>query len=155
MPTSIKEVKLNPLACFQCGICTGGCFSARYTQLNIRRLIESLALDEDIRDDGTLWACSTCYQCQDRCPQGIPLVDIIFKLRESRFRDGKVLENYRGVLSNLVTTGHIAPIDKDTRKKRKELGLEEMAETVQKYPHAVDELKILMDALGISKLVGR
>lgn len=30
----------------------------------------------------TLWFCSSCYQCMDRCPQEIPVTDIIYTLKQ-------------------------------------------------------------------------
>ena len=28
-----------------------------------------------------LWYCLTCYQCQEHCPQGVKVTDILFELK--------------------------------------------------------------------------
>ncbi len=34
----------------------------------------------------TMWLCSICYQCQARCPRGIPLTETIAKLKQLAIR---------------------------------------------------------------------
>jgi heterodisulfide reductase subunit C len=30
-----------------------------------------------------LWECVTCYQCQEHCPQGVKVADILYELKNS------------------------------------------------------------------------
>ncbi len=41
-----------------------------------------LGLVEDVLRSKTMWLCSICYQCQVRCPRGIPLTETIAKLKQ-------------------------------------------------------------------------
>jgi heterodisulfide reductase subunit C len=29
-----------------------------------------------------VWSCTTCYKCQENCPQGVPVADILYELRQ-------------------------------------------------------------------------
>jgi heterodisulfide reductase subunit C len=45
--------------------------------MNLLRLgLNDLALGSRM-----VWDCTTCYQCQENCPQGIKVADIIYELR--------------------------------------------------------------------------
>jgi heterodisulfide reductase subunit C len=41
-----------------------------------------LGLEEEVLHSKTMWLCSICYQCQVRCPRGIPLTETIAKLKQ-------------------------------------------------------------------------
>jgi len=45
------------------------------------------------------------------------------------------------------------PINDDGRAKRKELGMDELPETVHKHPQALDQVKKLLEVTGFIKLV--
>lgn len=40
-----------------------------------------LGLTEAARSAGMLWECSTCYQCQEHCPQGVAVTDLLYDLK--------------------------------------------------------------------------
>jgi heterodisulfide reductase subunit C len=45
-----------------------------------RKLIQSLVNSEnkfEPEENDLIWLCSTCYQCEDRCPEGIPLTTLL------------------------------------------------------------------------------
>jgi heterodisulfide reductase subunit C len=41
-----------------------------------------LGLVDEVLHSKTMWLCSICYQCQARCPRGIPLTETIAKLKQ-------------------------------------------------------------------------
>jgi len=41
-----------------------------------------LGMEEEVLSSKAMWLCSLCYQCQVRCPRGIPLTDTITRLKE-------------------------------------------------------------------------
>ena len=45
------------------------------------RMVQLGLVDEVLRSK-TMWMCSICYQCQMRCPRGIPLTETIAKLKQ-------------------------------------------------------------------------
>ena len=28
-----------------------------------------------------VWSCTTCYKCQEHCPQNVPVADVLYELR--------------------------------------------------------------------------
>ncbi|MDP2754901.1 MAG: CoB--CoM heterodisulfide reductase subunit C, partial [Nitrospirota bacterium] len=118
------------LSCFQCGTCTGSCPSGRYTSLNVRRIVKD-SVKKDISDELDLWMCTTCYNCQERCPRGIKVTDEILTLRSEAVKKGKMLPAHREVCRYLIETGHAIPLDDAHKAIRKKIGLR-APETVQK-----------------------
>jgi heterodisulfide reductase subunit C len=50
--------------------------------MNLLRLqLRELALGSRM-----VWDCVTCYQCQEHCPQGVEVADILYELRNEAVR---------------------------------------------------------------------
>jgi heterodisulfide reductase subunit C len=47
-----------------------------------------LGLTDEVLASKTMWLCSLCYQCQVRCPRGIPLTETITRLKEMALARG-------------------------------------------------------------------
>jgi len=150
----LKAAGLDVLSCMHCGTCTGSCPSGRHTGLNTRRLIRDARKNRAaVLSDDALWLCTTCYTCQERCPRGIPITDAILELRRLAVREGFMLPEHRRVSEMVLEYGHAVPLDEETKKKREELGLDPIPETVQKYPEALEGLKILLKTCKFDELV--
>ncbi|WP_406662661.1 CoB--CoM heterodisulfide reductase subunit C [Methanolobus sp. ZRKC3] len=137
----------------QCGVCSGSCPSGRHTSLNIRKIIRNAARTTDVIRDEQLWMCTTCYNCQERCPRNIDIVDSVLVIRTIAVREGIMLKEHRKVSELLIEYGHAVPIDNNNRKKRTELGLDEVPETVHKYPDGLEEVKTLLESCGFDELL--
>ncbi|MBP2030747.1 heterodisulfide reductase subunit C [Methanohalophilus levihalophilus] len=142
------------LKCMQCGTCSGSCPSGRHTVLNIRRLVRRAARDPEVMGDETLWMCTTCYNCQERCPRAIRIVDAVLRIREIAVHQGIILDTHRKVAGLLLETGHAVPIDDDNIEKRKQLGLSELPSTVHSEPESLDEVKELLKSCDFEEIVG-
>jgi heterodisulfide reductase subunit C2 len=70
--------------CIQCGTCTASCPSAAAMDITPRQMwrMVQLGMVDEVMHSKTMWLCSICYQCQARCPRGIPLTEIIAKLKQ-------------------------------------------------------------------------
>ena len=76
--------------CFQCQTCSNVCpVVASYEHpgqalgLLPHQIMYSLELglvDQALAASMT-WECATCYQCQQHCPQGVPVADLLYELR--------------------------------------------------------------------------
>jgi Fe-S oxidoreductase len=112
----IDEHKL--LECIQCGVCTGSCpVSAK--GLNIRRLMREIKFSGrvDIPEEGTLWSCTTCSTCEDRCPKELTPFDVILGMRGITVEEGKIAPTIRDALESVLKHGN--PWDR-ARVKRSE-----------------------------------
>ncbi|MFP4349466.1 MAG: 4Fe-4S dicluster domain-containing protein [Desulfococcaceae bacterium] len=77
-------------ACVQCTTCTSVCPVVGASDdpesdldmtpqqiMNLMRLqMKELALGARM-----VWNCVTCYQCQEHCPQGVRVADVLYELR--------------------------------------------------------------------------
>ncbi len=69
--------------CLQCGTCGGSCPSGPdmdHTPREIFAMIMAGERDKVLRSN-TFWYCVSCYYCTVRCPQQIPITDIMYRLK--------------------------------------------------------------------------
>lgn len=151
----LKNTCSSIYKCMQCGVCSGSCPSGRHTSLNIRKLVRKAAKDGSVLWDKELWMCTTCYNCQERCPRNIDIVDAVLAIRAAAAHEGIMHPDHRKVSELLLEYGHAVPIDEKNRKKRISLGLNELPETVHKYPEDLKEVKILLASCGFDRLLNK
>lgn len=87
--TFLEEVMANTPGgealrlCLQCGTCGGSCPSGEdmdHTPRRIFAMVEANLEDKVLRSN-TPWYCVSCYYCTERCPQQIPITDIMYTLK--------------------------------------------------------------------------
>ncbi len=108
---------------------------------------------QDVLEDKELWMCTTCYNCQERCPRRIDIVDAILSIRSIAAHEGIILPEHKQVIELLLEYGHAVPIDETNMKKREDLGLERLPETVHKDPEALNEVKRLLNACKLAEII--
>ena len=69
--------------CEQCGCCSSACPITGLNGFNVRRIIRHIELDliNEIAETSFPWSCTTCGRCEEVCPNGIAILDIIRPLR--------------------------------------------------------------------------
>jgi heterodisulfide reductase subunit C len=73
--------------CFQCGACSSGCPLAQEMDLLPSKVIRYAQLGiEEVLDSKTIWVCSTCFNCEVRCPRGIDIANVMEALRQMVLR---------------------------------------------------------------------
>jgi len=76
--------------CYQCGKCSGGCPMADAMDLKprgIMRCAQIGSLDRILRSN-TIWLCTGCYACVDRCPHDVNVPALIEEARYEASRRG-------------------------------------------------------------------
>ncbi len=77
--------------CVQCTTCTSVCpvvavSDAPGNDLDLMPQQIMNLLRMGLKDEALgvrmVWSCTTCYKCQEHCPQNIPVADILFELRQ-------------------------------------------------------------------------
>jgi heterodisulfide reductase subunit C len=135
--------------CYQCGTCASSCPVAKITdRFNPRQVIRLALLgqrDEVLKGD-SIWLCSSCYNCQERCPQKVEIADIIYALRNIAIREGNIPNIYAEFVNGLISEGRIVPISKFLEKKRAEYGLPPLK------PAGVEALKKILSVTGFDKI---
>jgi heterodisulfide reductase subunit C/nitrate reductase gamma subunit len=92
--------------CIQCQTCTNVCsvVAARtdprdavdITPHKIMNLLR-LGLHDLTLGSRMVWDCVTCYQCQENCPQGIRVTDIIYELKNKAYAHFKKIDRSAAV----------------------------------------------------------
>ena len=146
----------NAKLCFQCGTCTAGCPSGKNTAYRTRKLMRmaQLGLKDMIIDSEDLWQCTTCYTCEERCPRGVPIVDVVIALRNIAVANGKMYDAHKKTADNLVKFGHTVSINDKVKAQRAELGLPEVPPTVLANEKAKADLDAIFEATGFVSLIG-
>lgn len=142
--------------CFQCGTCTGACPSGRRTPYRVRTVVRRslMGFKDDLISDDSLWMCSTCYECQERCPRGIKIVDIVKIARNFAAQAGYMAKAHKMTGSFVIKTGHGVPINDATKALRKRVGLNELPPTTHEFPEALEEVRTILKATKFDSLIG-
>jgi heterodisulfide reductase subunit C len=84
----VKELSgENVDLCFQCGACSSGCPMTQemdYLPSKVIRMAQ-LGLEEAL-ESKTIWVCTTCFNCEVRCPRGIDIANVMEALRQMVLR---------------------------------------------------------------------
>ncbi len=102
--------------CIQCGTCSGSCPLGNEMDLGPRAMF-ALIKDGDILSavsSATPWLCVSCYQCTSRCPQKIPVADIMYKIKQFAVKNncvpksGKLYDLYKAFEKEIAANGRIS-----------------------------------------------
>ena len=76
--------------CLQCGTCGGSCPNGAEMEYTPRTLFGMIQAGERKRvlSANTMWQCVSCYLCTSRCPQEIPVTDLLYTLKRLAIREG-------------------------------------------------------------------
>jgi heterodisulfide reductase subunit C/DNA-binding transcriptional MerR regulator len=79
-------------SCLQCGTCGGSCPSAADMTHTPRQLFSMLlaGLGQEVLSSNTPWFCVSCYYCTVRCPQKIPITEIMYTLKQLAVKEGRI-----------------------------------------------------------------
>ena len=76
--------------CYQCGKCSGGCPMADAMDLKPRGIMRCAQVGSlnRILNSNTIWLCTGCYACVDRCPHDVNVPALIEEARFEAERRG-------------------------------------------------------------------
>lgn len=73
----------NLYGCYQCGTCSAGCPFVEEMDLSPDEVIRYVILDrKEVLNSKTIWLCSSCFTCAERCPRDINITKIMEALRQ-------------------------------------------------------------------------
>ena len=135
-------------SCYQCGTCASSCPVARLdARFNPREIIKLSLLGEkeEVISGDAIWLCTSCFNCQERCPQNVEIADLIYALRNIAIEAGFSPNIYSDFASALIAEGRIVQISKFVEKKREEYGLPPLK------PVGLEALNKILSATGFTK----
>ncbi len=110
--------------CYQCGECTGGCPVTRIApEYNIRRIVKAAREGRIQPEDKTIWLCSTCYTCYERCPQDVKPIHAVHSLTNMASQKGCIPIPVKEGNRNILALGRILEVSAIIQQKRKAMGL--------------------------------
>ena len=139
-----REIKRLLNVCYQCGTCVSSCAAGLVNpEKNIRKLIQDLihtADQSELRKNDLVWLCTTCYQCEDRCPEGVPLTTLLIRLKNMAARRGSIPACVQNEIKTLIDHGFTYPPVKSMISRRKRLGLPELPRPAEREMQALINL---------------
>lgn len=98
----MSETGLETLlaGCTQCGLCRDVCIVERLGGHSIT----SFLCDEE---EYSSWLCSSCWRCQEVCPEGVDIHSVMMARRREEQAPGAHEANFRRVLQS----GYALPLD--------------------------------------------
>jgi heterodisulfide reductase subunit C len=135
-------------SCYQCGTCASSCPVARLdSRFNPREIIKLSLLGEkeEVISGDAIWLCTSCFNCQERCPQNVEIADLIYALRNIAIEAGHSPNIYSDFASALIDEGRIVSISKFVEKKREEYGLPPLKQV------GLEALNKILSATGFTK----
>ena len=91
--------------CMQCGSCSGSCPNGPDMEYTPRTLFALIAAGQRDRvlSANTMWCCVSCYACTTRCPQNIPITEIMYALKRLSLREGLTAKTDAPALARTFT----------------------------------------------------
>ena len=122
-----KDIQRLLNVCYQCGTCVSSCAGGLVNpQKNIRKLIQKLidsADESGLENNDLLWLCTCCYQCEDRCPEGVPLTTLLIRLKNMAVDRGLIPASVQKEIESLRAQSFTFPPAKSIMARRNRLGL--------------------------------
>ena len=143
-----SEIKRLLNVCYQCGTCVSSCAAGLVNpQKNIRKLIQKLidtADESELNKNDLLWLCTNCYQCQDRCPEGVPLTTLLIRLRNMAVDRGLTPAAVQKEIETLAAHSFTYPPAKSIIARRQRLKLPDLPRPAR------DEMQTLFDLARVT-----
>jgi heterodisulfide reductase subunit C len=135
-------------ACFSCGSCSAGCpIHQVKPEYNPRKIIRMaiLGMRERVLTSPFVWLCAACYTCQERCPKGVKIADLMTAIKNIAVREGHIPAGYPPQVQALLSFGRMYEMTDFDNKKRNRFGLPPIVQSNE------DTVK-LFEAMGVDRL---
>jgi len=99
--------------CTQCGACRSVCLAEKLGEHTITSLLSG-------GEEYSAWLCSCCQLCQEVCPEGVDIQQVIIDER----RKGQPTEPYRRSFQNVLRYGYAFAITEEVNELRAAYDLE-------------------------------
>jgi heterodisulfide reductase subunit C len=135
--------------CFSCGACTAGCpvrwVDASYNPRKIIRMV-LLGMKKEVFKSKFIWLCSTCYSCQERCPQDVRITDLMNAIKNVATKSGYAHPSYIQTAELINDSGRLYALEDFDNKKREKIELPSL-------PTKIDEVAKLIKMCLAGKLM--
>lgn len=104
--------------CMQCGLCSGLCpWPNVGSEFRTRKLMRMGQMGiEGFESDEILYACTTCKLCQENCPRGVAIVDVVRSMRSIIAESGATPPSLRPIMGSIHSNGNPWSEPRDKRE---------------------------------------
>lgn len=123
-------------ACFGCKACTAACpIEAVHHRYDPRKIIRMalLGMKKEVLESEFIWFCSSCYGCQEVCPQDVRFTEVMFAIKNLAAAEGCVPAGLMGQKNLLRQHGRLYEVTEFENEKREKLGLPRITEHPEDY----------------------
>jgi heterodisulfide reductase subunit C len=107
----------RPEACVECSLCATVC---PVEKVGGSAIVSFLAEGMSELPPFGVWLCTSCWRCQEVCPQGVDIYGMMMGQR----RRGSPPEGYRQAFENILACGYTLCIRPEVNELRAAWGLE-------------------------------
>jgi heterodisulfide reductase subunit C len=117
-------------------------------RFNPRRIIRMaiLGAKKKVLESDFVWLCSTCYSCQERCPQGVKIPEIMNLLKNIAVQEGYVHPSFKKQAELVRDMGRLYEIEDFDNKKRERIGLPGVTKVIE-------EVRKIFEQTGADELL--
>ncbi|MHA1593700.1 MAG: 4Fe-4S dicluster domain-containing protein [Candidatus Baldrarchaeia archaeon] len=147
----LSEIAEKIQICVACGTCVGGCLVSRLDKrFRPMRIIHTAVVDVNrLINEPSVWLCSYCYICSERCPKAVEFPDILTRLRNYIAKHGNLPAAYKMLLANISKHGTALELDEFALMEREEYGLPDPSPSQE----TIKEIKSIINTSGLSVFI--
>jgi heterodisulfide reductase subunit C2 len=123
-------------ACFACKACTAACpieaLDKRYDPKKIIRMA-LLGMKKEILESDFIWLCSSCYSCQEVCPQSVGFTEVIYAIKNLAVTEGCIPPGLTAQKGLLKKFGRLYEVTDFENEKRAKIGLPPIIQRPEDY----------------------
>ena len=141
----------NLKRCFQCGTCNVACPVREIDEkYNPRKIIHMvlLGMKERVLSSDFIWLCSSCYTCEERCPQDVRIPEVMDAIKNLAVSEGYIHDTFAQQAETVGQLGILYAISDFENKRRRKLGLPQL-------PSQNQEVHEIYKITGLNKLLRR
>ena len=139
----------NLKRCFQCGTCNVACPVREIDEeYNPRKIIHMviLGMKDRVLSSDFIWLCSSCYTCEERCPQDVRIPEVMDAIKNLAVNEGYIHNAFAQQAETVGELGILYAISAFENKRRSRLGLPEL-------PPQNQEVHEIYKITGLDKLL--
>ena len=123
-------------ACFACKACTAACpiqpIDKRYDPRKIIRMA-LLGMKKQVLESDFIWLCSSCYGCQEVCPQNVRFTEVMYAIKNLAAQEACIPPGLTAQRSLLKKHGRLYEVGEFENEKRLKMGLPPIIEHAEDF----------------------
>jgi len=131
----IAEIQDTPggegvVNCFACGTCAVSCPVREFEETyNPRKIIHMalLGMRDKVLNSDFVWLCAGCVTCQERCPQGVTITELMMALKNIAVKHGIVHPAFAVQAQEIYKFGRLYEVG-DLNARREKIALPQIPE---------------------------